>query len=161
MSKQKSYVVRARAIEDGIIDFSHPWNEKSLVRGTQLGPLVGLERVGVSYARIPPGYESFVYHSHAREEEWIYILSGRGVAEVDGETYEVHAGDFLGFPTPDVAHHLTNPFDEDLVYLMGGERERVEVADFPRLGRRMVRLGDEVEIYDKRSARPFGPLDED
>jgi uncharacterized cupin superfamily protein len=29
---------------------------------------------------VPPGKESFVYYSHQREEEWIYVLSGRGIA---------------------------------------------------------------------------------
>ena len=27
----------------------------------------------------------------------------------------------MGFPTPSEAHHLRNPHDEDLVYLVGGE----------------------------------------
>jgi len=27
-----------------------------------------------------------------------------------------------------------NPFDEELVYLMGGENREFDVADFPRLG---------------------------
>ena len=36
------------------------------------------------------------------------------------------------------AHHLTNPYDEDLVYLMGGERSRVEVSSFPRAGKRII-----------------------
>ena len=49
------------------------------------------------------------------------MLSGRGIARIDDHEYEVSAGDFMGFPTPSVAHHLTNPFDEDLTYLMGGE----------------------------------------
>ena len=44
------------------------------------------------------------------------------VAEIDGGEHEVGPGDFMGFPTPSLGHHLRNPFDEDLVYLMGGER---------------------------------------
>jgi uncharacterized cupin superfamily protein len=43
------------------------------------------------------------------------------------------------FPTPSVPHHLKNPSDQDLVYLMGGENRKFEVADFPRLGKRMVK----------------------
>jgi uncharacterized cupin superfamily protein len=100
-------------------------------------------------------------HSHEREEEWIYVLSGRGVAEIDGEEHEVGPGDFMGFPTPAAAHHLRNPFDEDLVYLVGGETVDVEVADFPRLGKRTIRRGHDVEIYDTSDARGFGPLTED
>lgn len=110
--------------------------------GARLGALVGLSRTAVTWVRVPAGKESFIYHSHYREE-WIYMISGRGVAEIDGEEFEVEAGDFMGFPTPGVAHHLRNPSDEDLV---GGESLDVEIADFPRLGRRMIRRGGEVEI---------------
>jgi uncharacterized cupin superfamily protein len=137
---------------------SHPWNPKSEMHGVQLARLAGLKRTGVSLARIPPGKESFVYHSHEREEEWLYILSGTGTAEIDGGEYEVGPGDFMGFPTPSVAHHLRNTGSEDLVYLMGGETRETDIATFPRLGKKMVRTGDEVEIYDLADARPFGPL---
>jgi uncharacterized cupin superfamily protein len=68
-----------------------------------------------------------VYHSHQHEEERLYILSGRGIAEIDEEEIEVHAGDFMAFPTPSVAHHLNNPFDQHLVYLMGRENREMEM----------------------------------
>ena len=139
---------------------SHPWNPKSEMTGVQLGRLAGLERTGISLARIAPGKESFVYHSHQREEEWLYILSGTGTAEIDDGDYPVGPGDFMGFPTPSVAHHLRNTGKEDLVYLMGGERRDTEIADFPKLGKRMLRSGDKVEIYDLADARPFGPLED-
>src|SRR5215470_19986117 len=86
--------------------------------GVQLSRALGLKRTAVSIARMPPGKESFVYHSHRHEEEWLYILSGRAIAEIDGEEIEVGPGDFIAFPTPSVPHHLKNPFDRDLVYLM-------------------------------------------
>ena len=140
---------------------SHPWNPNSEMTGVHLSAAVGLERTGVSLARIAPGKESFVYHSHEREEEWLFILAGTATAEIDGGEYEVGPGDFMGFATPSVAHHLRNTGEEDLVYLMGGERRDAEVATFPRLGKRMVRTGEKVEIYDLASARPFGPLDPD
>lgn len=136
---------------------SHPWNPNSEMRGVQLARLAGLKRTGVSLARIPPGRESFVYHSHEREEEWLYILSGSGTAEIDGADYAVGPGDFMGFPTPSVAHHLRNTGREDLVYLMGGESLDAEIAAFPKLGKKMVRVGDKVEIYDLADAKPFGP----
>ncbi len=65
----------------------------------------------------------------------------------------------MGFPTPSVAHHLRNPRDEDLVCLVGGENFDVEVADFPRLGKRVLRRGQDVEIYETSDAKSFGPLD--
>jgi uncharacterized cupin superfamily protein len=120
-----------------------------------LGRTLGLKRTGVNLARLLPGKESFVYHSHQYEEEWIYILSGRGRAEIDGESHEVGAGDFMAFPTPSVAHQLSNPFGEPLVYLMGGENREFEVADFPKLGKRMVRQGTKLDVYNTDDAQPF------
>ena len=127
---------------------SHPLNPNSLIRGISLSEQVGLRRLGLHLLRIPPGKESFIFHSHQTEEEFLYILSGRGIAEVGDERYEVGPGDFMGFPTPSVAHHLSNPFEQELVYISGGERHQVEVADFPRLGKRLVRTGMQAAIYD-------------
>ena len=157
--EERKFLVKADEVAEKASGFSHPWNPNSEIIGTRLSTLVGLSRIGVSLARVPASKESFVYHSHQREEEWIYVISGRGVAEIDGEEFEVGAGDFMGFPAPSVAHHLRNPFDEDLVYLMGGESLDVDIADFPRLGKRMLRRGQDVEIYDTSDARSFGPLD--
>ena len=137
---------------------AHPWNPNSELRGVRLSRLAGLVRTAVSLVRIAPGKESFVYHRHHREEEWVYIVSGRGIAEIDGEEHEVGPGDFMGFPAPSVAHHLRNPFDTELVYLMGGESLDLEVADFPRLNRRMFRRGTTIEIFPLDAGKPFGPL---
>ena len=156
---ERKFIVKADEVADKASGFSHPWNPNSEIIGTRLSTLVGLSRSGVSLVRILAGKEAFVYHSHYREEEWIYIISGRGVAEIDGEEFEVAAGDFMGFPTPSVAHHLRNPYDEELVYLVGGENLDVEIADFPRLGKRMLRWGQDVEIYETSDAKSFGPLE--
>jgi len=91
----------------------HPLNPNSDVWLRPLSELAGLTRVRLTLARIPPGKESFAYHAHEADEEFVYILSGRGRAEIGDETVEVGAGDFMGFATPSVAHHLTNPYDED------------------------------------------------
>jgi uncharacterized cupin superfamily protein len=156
MAPESPFLMRARDVRAHETTFSHPWNPNSSITGTLLGRALGLKRTGVSLARIPPGRESFVYHSHRFEEEWIYVLAGRGIAEIDGAEYEVGQGDFMAFPTPSVAHHLRNGGADDLVYLMGGENRDVEIADFPRLGRRMVRDRSAVEVYDVADARPFG-----
>ena len=52
-----------------------------------------------------------------------------------------------------------NAGEEDLVYLMGGEALDSDVADFPKLGKRMVRRGHDIEIYDAAEAKSFGPLE--
>jgi uncharacterized cupin superfamily protein len=120
-----------------------------------MGRRAGLKRTGVSIARLAPGAESFAYHLHHLEEEWIYVLSGRAVAQIDGDRYELSPGDFVAFPTPSVAHNLGNPYTEELVYLMGGENRTEEIADFPTLDRRMVKLGDTLTIYKLSDGKPF------
>ncbi|WP_257460746.1 cupin domain-containing protein [Archangium lipolyticum] len=133
----------------------HPFNPNSEIRGHSLSDFVGLRRTGVHLLRIPPGKESFVYHSHQLEEEWMYVLSGRGIVEIGDEQHEVGPGDFLGFTTPSVGHHLRNPFSEELVYLSGGERREMEVADFPRHGKRMVRVGATISFFPVDTVQSF------
>jgi uncharacterized cupin superfamily protein len=102
----------------------------------------------VNFIRVPAGKESYVYHSHQTEEEWIYVLAGRAVALIDDEEYEVETGDFIGFPAPSVAHLLRNPGPAELVYLVGGENREAEVIEFPKLAKRLVRRGKEIEIEE-------------
>ncbi|HWA00890.1 MAG TPA: cupin domain-containing protein [Caulobacterales bacterium] len=145
------HVLRARNIGAMQQTFSHPWNPNSQITGVQLSRQLGLKRAGVSIARIAPGKESFVPHAHHREEEWLYILMGEGLALIGEENVRVGAGDFIAFPAPQVTHHLTNVGGEDLVYLMGGEHAKMDVVDFPTLAKRTVRLGDRVTVYDAES----------
>ncbi|MES1159035.1 MAG: cupin domain-containing protein [Terricaulis silvestris] len=144
-------LLRGREISAREQGFSHPWNPNSELIGVRLGRELGLKRTGVSIARIPSGKESYVPHAHHREEEWLYILSGEGLAIIGDEAVRVRGGDFLAFPAPQVAHHLKNAGEVDLVYLMGGENAKMDVVDFPTLGKRTVRLGDRVTVYDMAS----------
>jgi uncharacterized cupin superfamily protein len=96
------------------------------------------------------------------EEEWVYILSGRGLADIDGQQYDVGPGDFMGFPAPGTAHLLRNPFEEDLVYLMGGEAVPLDVLDYPTLGKRFLLhyAGGPPEFYELAApSKPFGLAD--
>jgi len=159
--QKKPALLRAADIAAREEHGNHPWNPKSDVRGTRLGAPTGLVRTGINLLKIAPGKESFIYHSHYYEEEWIYVLSGRGIAEIDGQEHEVRPGDFMGFATgaQPVAHHMRNPFDAELVYLSGGEHREYEVADYPKQRRRMVRRGDQIDIYSFDDAKRMEPHD--
>ena len=147
MGAMTRHIVRAAdRTPDNEQSASHPWNPASEVRGHALSRVAGLTRVGVWAIRLPPGKESFVYHRHRLEEEFVYALAGRAIVELDDERHEIGPGDFVGFP-PGVAHHLLNPFEEEFVYLSGGENREMEVADYPRLGKRMVRVGERADTY--------------
>ncbi len=156
MAEKQNPLLKASDIDAmNEVEFHHPLNPNSEIYIRSLGGAVGFERIGVSLARIPPGQESFIYHAHHNEEEWIYILSGRGVAEIGDTEYEVESGDFMGFGLPQLPHHLRNPFSEDLTYLVGGEKVRFDVGVFPRLGKRAIRDGEEAYIVDESSLQDF------
>jgi uncharacterized cupin superfamily protein len=150
--------VLVRAAERGAPEESrHPYNPRSEIHGWLLSRPAGLGRIAVNLAWLPPGRESFAYHRHWREEEWVYVLAGRGVAEVEDAEHAIGPGDFLGFP-PGTAHHLRAAPDERLEFLMGGEViSDVEVADFPRLGRRMARFGPRFAVYPVEAEVPMFP----
>ncbi len=102
---------------------------------TRLSDPTGLVRQGVSLARIPAGKESFVLHAHTLQEEWVYVLSGRGHVRFGDTDVAIEAGDFLGFPTDGTPHLIRNTSDADLVFLQGGERREGDRAVFPTLGK--------------------------
>jgi uncharacterized cupin superfamily protein len=145
------HVLRASDVAAGQKNLSHPWNSNSEVIGVQLGKKLGLKRTSVSIARLPTGKESAVPHAHHREEEWLYVLMGEGSMLIGADEVPVSAGDFIAFPAPQIIHNLKNVGSDDLVYLMGGENAKMDVVDFPTLGKRSVRLGSEVTVYDVAS----------
>lgn len=150
-----SLLTAAQIKESEEFGFGHPLNPGgSEVYLRTLSRNTGMTRAHVNLGRLPPGKQAFVYHSHLAAEEWLYILSGRGRTEIDGRTHEVGAGDFMGFATPSVAHVLWNPYQEDLVYLMGGEEMTKDLAFFPRHGKYMVVLGDKSFYVDEAATRP-------
>lgn len=142
----------ARQLEHKV---SHPLNPQSEIHRISLGDLAGLRRLGVHLVRLPPAKESGAYHTHSCEEEFIYILSGRGRVIIDGTEHEVAPGDFMGFPTPSVAHVLGNPFSEELVYLVAGERCETEISDLPRLTKRVLRGPDGMKVVDHAAIEPL------
>ena len=160
--KTATPLIRAADVEiDKEQAFAHPLNPNSEVRGISLSERAGMQRLGVHLVKVAAGKDAFIYHTHTTEEEFVYILSGRGMAEIEDQEFEVGPGDFLGFAAPSVGHHLRNPFDEDLVYLLGRERKDVEIADFPRIGKRIIRVGGEAHIIDNDQLHSFWRRDED
>ena len=117
----------------------HQFNDNAERLTRNLGDRAGLGRIGVHLVRLEPGRESTQHHFHDADEEFIYVLSGRGVAHIGDARYDVGPGDFMGFPTPSPAHSLENPYQEDLLYLMGGERNALDVVHYPRIKRSMVK----------------------
>ena len=67
---------------------------------------------------LPPGV-SIGVHRHEDDEEYYYILAGRGTMTLDGERFLVAAGDVTAI-FPGGSHGLENDSDADLRVLVIG-----------------------------------------
>ncbi len=126
----------------------HTLNPEAVRNTKSLSDLLGMTHLGIHLVRVEPGKETTEFHFHHQEEEFMYIISGRGMAEIGDEQVAVGPGDFLGFSAPSLPHAMRNPFDEDLVYLMGGERRSFDVCDYPRLKKRLFRVEGKRQLVD-------------
>jgi len=135
----------------------HQFNDAAIRHSRSLGDAVGMEKLGVHLVRLEPGSESTTYHAHQCDEEFLYILSGRGVAEIDDQQFDVGPGDFMGFVAGSLPHSMFNPHEEDLVYLMGGQRNEIDICDYPRINRRMYRIEGNKEYVDLENLHPVKP----
>jgi uncharacterized cupin superfamily protein len=163
MERKPAVIVRAAQIRERRKPYAQRLNPQSLFRGSGLASMGGLSRTGVSVAWLEPGKDSFAYHAHRYSEEWLYILAGEVICEVDGVEHTLGPGDFVAFPTPQVAHLLKNRSDADVMFLMGGERRTPDVIDYPHLGKSyLLAAGDDgVDFHELAPAiRPFGKAEE-
>jgi len=164
MPHKTAVILRAADIDRAEVPLVQRLNPRARFSDAWLTRLAGLERIGLSRGRIPPGSESFAYHAHQAEEEWVFIVSGRARARIDGMDHELGPGDFAAFPAPQAPHLLTNPYGEDCVYLMGGERGLVtDVLAYPDLGKSyvLVREPTRTAFHELGPAEyPFGRADQ-
>ena len=62
------------------------------------GKALGLERSGLSYQRIPPGYRFPYGHTHEKQEEVYVVVRGSGRMKLDDQIVEVREWDVVRVP---------------------------------------------------------------
>ena len=134
--------------------FTHFLNPAAIRYTRSLGDAAGLKTLGVHLVRLQGGDVSTEYHFHHQDEEWVYILSGRGIAEIGGKKYKIGAGDFMGFVAASEPHAMRNPYQTDLVYLVGGNRWPLDVCDYPRINKRRYRMNGKNDYVDLAALMP-------
>lgn len=150
------YIVRTQDLDAAEAAlFKHPLNPNSEILLHSLSDRVGMARMHLHLGRIPAGKESFLPHAHGSQEEFLFILEGTGTMEIDGERAAVGPGDYAGFPVDGAVHHLINTGTDDLVYLMGGERNSTEVSRFPTLGKIGIWADGVMRYVDADSGQAF------
>jgi uncharacterized cupin superfamily protein len=109
-----------------------PFDEPCWARErTRLGDAAGLTQYGVNLLRLPPGVWSSQRHWQAKEDEFIYVLSGEVVLVTDGGEEVLRAGDCAGFKGGDPnGHCLQNRGTADATVLEIGSRISGEYATY-------------------------------
>lgn len=156
MTSHPSPIIRTRDLkpEHGF-PFRHPLNPNSQAEFHRLSRPVGLQRAHVNLLRVPPGKEAFMLHRHSVQEEWSYIVSGEGTAQIGEAKFKVTAGDFIGFPLDGKAHTIVNTGTTELVYLTGGEDTPYDIGHFPSIGKMAVFKPDGIELIDEGAAKTY------
>lgn len=97
-----------------------------------LGQHFGLGNFGVNLTTLPPGAVSALRHVHARQDEFIYVLSGQVRLECDAGTWDLGPGMCAGFPAGNGnAHRLVNVSDAEATYLEVGDRTAGDEVGYP------------------------------
>lgn len=106
--------------------------------------------LGINCTRVPPGRTCVPFHTHAREDEIFYILSGTGVLRYGEALHPLKPGDCVTCPAgTGVAHQMLNTGSEDLIYLAVGNHDPHEVCTYPDSGKVFVRSVGTVGFLEK------------
>ena len=105
--------------------------------------------MGVQVRTVAPAFAGTNRHFHTVEEEWTYVLSGRGRLRIGPLEFVVGLGHFAGYPPGPRPHHFVNDGDEDLVFLEGGESRPIEDGCWYPDARLMTKGRVVVEPYEE------------
>jgi uncharacterized cupin superfamily protein len=98
----------------------------------QLGEQFGLSNFGINLTSLAPGASSALRHTHTKQDEFVYILSGVATLHTDGGRVLLTPGMCAGFKagTGD-AHRVINETQDDVLYLEVGDRAAGDEASYP------------------------------
>ena len=154
----KSFLLRASQIKAKERPFSHPWNPNSAVSTAFLGEhsaCVEPESTSLAFRR--GRSHSCLTPTSERKSGSTFTLAAASLKSMESNTRLAQA---ISWRFPLRRSFITCATrSQKMVYLMGGENLDFEIEDFPSVGKRMVRRGTEVEIYNNTDAKPFGPLE--
>ncbi|HZQ00495.1 MAG TPA: cupin domain-containing protein [Reyranella sp.] len=123
---------------------SQRWNRR-------LGDHVGLRNFGVNLTRIEPGAQSSARHTHARQDEFIWVVEGEVVLETNEGSQTLKPGMCAGFAAGcGNAHRFVNKSDRDVYLLVVGDRTLPEEVTYPDIDLHLRLNADGRPVFSRK-----------
>jgi len=137
-------------------DYPEPFGSQVAARERRkIGDALGLTNFGVNLMRLPPGVPSSMRHWHAKQDEFVFVVSGEVVLVTDAGEQVLRAGMAAGFPAGrQDGHHLVNRSNQDAILLEVGDRTAGDTVDYSDIDM-MVRWVDGEEKYLHKDGTPY------
>ncbi|HTV80623.1 MAG TPA: cupin domain-containing protein [Steroidobacteraceae bacterium] len=99
----------------------------------KLGDVFGLSNFGVNLTHLEPGAASALFHSHALQDEFVFVLEGNPTIAFGDREYRLSPGDCMGFKAgTGIGHQVINRTAEVVAYLEIGDRTQGERVEYPK-----------------------------
>jgi uncharacterized cupin superfamily protein len=121
-----------------------------------LGDLFGLTNFGVNLTRLSPNSASSLRHSHAKQDEFVYIVQGRPTLCTEEGQTQLAPGMCAGFRagTGD-GHNLVNETGEDVLYLEIGDRTPGDETTYADDDLKLVPAGEGRRQFLHKDGTPY------
>lgn len=98
----------------------------------KLGDVFGLSNFGINLTYLDPGAISALYHYHALQDEFVFVIEGTPTLIFGDQEYELSPGDCMGFKAgTGIGHQLVNRSNRPVAYIEVGDRTSGELSEFP------------------------------
>ena len=109
----------------------------------------GIQQYGAYLQTLQPGARSSTRHWHEREDEFLYVVSGKVTVVEDDGPHVLEPGDAACWPAgvPN-AHHVMNQSTDPCSYLIVGTRLTHDVCHYPDVGKTLHTEGETWRVVD-------------
>jgi uncharacterized cupin superfamily protein len=109
----------------------------------------------VNLSRIEPGGQSAARHAHARQDEFIWIVSGEVVLETNEGRQTLRPGMCAGFAAGSGnAHRFVNESAEDAFILVIGDRTPFDEIAYPDIDNHARAGADGRYVHTRKDGTP-------
>ncbi|MGI3168598.1 cupin domain-containing protein [Pseudooceanicola sp. C21-150M6] len=133
-----------------------PWGAQFAGRTNwRLGDAGGLTQFGVTRTEVAPQSASSLRHWHVNQDEFILVLEGELVLEMDSGETLMGPGDCAAFPAGvEDGHCMVNRTDSPATFLCIGTRTPEETAYYPGIDMK-VEAGPDGFAYQHLDGTPY------